>query len=554
MKPSNLHLFINGAIFTSDTSHPHADSMAVRNGRILWVGDKDAMPSEYASLLAAHPTGDEAGHFAVTDLGGRQVIPGFVDAHMHPVMLADLTNQIAVMPPAITSMDDLAAAIRERRSRQKPGQWILGWGYDEQGFLEKRSPNRYDLDRGCDDAPVMITRTCVHIRCVNSAALRLAGIDRNTPDPPGGMIERDENGEPTGILKENARNLIMPFLPEISEEDRIRNLLDLGTLLSSQGITSICDMGNLDGGDMMPVYEAAARRGFHQQTGVYYMWDLFCDDPDFSITKEKADRSRQIFAAGLKLIGDGSVSGRTAWMDKPYLGSEDEYGLQVADDKLIHSAVRFCRENRLQLSVHAMGGRTIRHILDCVSSEAPWTPNTIPHVRIEHVTDPSLESIRDAVSHGIAFVTQPIFLFAESASYIKNLGTDWTKKCYPVRTMLENGMRPAFSTDAPSTFWATPSDPLPGLQFAVTRTAADGTDCGKDEAIDMETAVTLYTRDAAMAAGFPDTGMLAPGYRADFAVLSSDIFHIPPHELSQITVKETWIGGERVYAAPDLIS
>lgn len=149
-------------------------------------------------------------------------------------------------------------------------------------------------------------------------ALKLAGIDRNTPDPPGGEIERDENGEPTGILKENARNLIAPFLPAESEERKTENLLELGRLLVSQGITAICDMGNLDATDNFPVYKAAAKRGFCQKVGVYYMWDFFADDPDFQIPKERLDRNSQIFAAGLKLIGDGSISGQNG-LDEPAL-------------------------------------------------------------------------------------------------------------------------------------------------------------------------------------------------------------------------------------------
>src|SRR5699024_1156418 len=141
------------------------------------------------------------------------------------------------------------SAIRRRREEQSPGEWIEGWGYDEQGLLEKRSPNRYDLDRGCSDAPVSVMRTCAHIRCVNSAALRLAGIDRNTPDPPGGEIERDENGEPTGVLRESASSLMSPFMPEGDLAQQTANLLELGDHLSSQGITTICDMGNLDDSD-----------------------------------------------------------------------------------------------------------------------------------------------------------------------------------------------------------------------------------------------------------------------------------------------------------------
>lgn len=528
----NTTIFINGKIFTSDSAAPYADSMIVEDGRITWIGTQADLP-------------DTRG--AVTDLGGRRVIPGFVDAHMHPVMLADYRKKITIMPPEINSIEELVSAIRRRREEQGPGEWIEGWGYDEQGLLEKRSPNRYDLDRGCSDAPVSLMRTCAHIRCVNSMALKLAGIDRNTPDPPGGEIERDENGEPTGVLKENARNLLAPLLPLESVDKKTENLLELGELLTSQGITAICDMGNLDSSDNFPIYEAAARKGFHQLVGIYYMWDFFADDDTFTIPSERMDRNSQIFAAGLKLIGDGSISGRTAWMDTPYYGSSDEYGISVCSDHLVETAIDFCRKNHCQLSMHAMGTRAISRMVDRACREKSWTSDGIPYVRIEHVTEPSEESIEKAAEHGIAFVSQPIFPYAESASYLANLGAERIKQCYPFRHMLEKGVQLGFSTDAPATFWAVPSDPFPGLKLAVTRTAADGTDCGRQEAVDIETAVTLYTRGAALAAGFPDIGMLAPGYRADFAVLSDDLLRIPPEEIDQVQVDETYISGECVY-------
>ena len=546
MKKSEKHIFINGKIFTSDDGCPYADTMVVEGERISWIGTESNMPKEYAEIISGRPYAQD-GVSSVTDLKGRRVIPGFVDAHMHPVMLADFRKKITAMPPEINSIEDLVEAVRERRGQQAAGEWIEGWGYDEQGLLEKRSPTRYDLDRGCSDSPVSIMRTCAHIRCVNSMALRLAGIDRNTPDPPGGEIERDENGEPTGVLKENARNLIAPLLPQESVEQHVDNLLELGGVLTSQGITTICDMGNLDESDNIPVYEAAAKRGFHQRVGVYYMWDFFADNKDFRIPPERFDRNRQIFAAGLKLIGDGSISGRTAWMNRPYYGSEDEYGISVCSDHLVETAVAFCKENHCQLSMHAMGTRAISRMIDRACLEDPWTSPDIPYVRVEHVTDPSEESIRKAAEHGISFVSQPIFPYAESKSYLTNLGAEWMKQCYPYKKMLDTGVTLGFSTDAPATFWSDPSDPFPGLKLAVTRTAADGTDCGKDQAVDIATAVKLYTKGAALAAGFPDTGILKSGYHADFAVLSDDILNIPAEDIDKVKVVQTYIGGRCVY-------
>lgn len=533
MNMTEKTFFVNGKIFTANTEMPCADAMAVENGRICWIGRKEDMMNP--------------GSGAVIDLKGRRVIPGFVDAHMHPVMLADFQKKITIMPPEITSIEELKEAVRRRRRLQGPGQWVEGWGYDEEGFAEKRSPNRYDLDEVCSDAPVSLMRTCAHIRCVNSMALSMAGIDKNTPDPPGGEIERDENGEPTGVLKENARNMLTPLLPVESEENKVENLLELGRLLTSQGITAICDMGNLDNTDNIPIYRAAARKGFCQKVGVYYMWDYFADDADFDLTNEELNRNQQIFAAGLKLIGDGSISGRTAWMDRPYQGSTDEYGISVCSDALMEAAIAFCKEHHCQLSMHAMGGRTIRRMVDRAAVEEPWPPAGIPYVRVEHVTDPSMDSIKKAAAHGISFVTQPIFMYAESASYRKNLGVEWMRRCYPVKTLLEEGVATGFSADAPATFWAVPSDPFPGLKQAVTRIAADGTDCGREQAVDIETAITLYTKGAAEAAGFPDIGMLAPGYHADFAVLDRDILEIPADDIDQVRVAETYVDGKCVY-------
>ena len=544
---SDRHIFINGSIFTSGTETPYADSMVVENGRIVWIGRRAEMPDLFSACLS----GSDRESTPVTDLAGRRVIPGFIDAHMHPVMLADMRRQITGMPPEINSIEELVSAIKKRRETVSPGEWISGWGYDEHGLREQRSPNRYDLDRGCSDSPVYMLRTCAHICCVNSMALKLAGINRNTPDPPGGEIERDETGEPTGVLRENARSLVSVLLPPDSTEQKIRNLLELGDLLTSQGITAICDMGNLDREDNFPIYEAAAARGFRQRVGVYYMWDFFAGREDFHIPSGRLNRKNDIFAAGLKLIGDGSVSGRTAWMNRPYPGADGGCGISVCSDDLMESAIAFCKENHCQLSMHAMGGRAISRMVDRACQEESWTPEGIPFVRIEHATDPSEESLDKAASHGISFVTQPIFLYAESKSYTANLGPEWTKQCYPLRRILEKGVTLGFSTDAPATFWAVPSDPFPGIKLAVTRTAADGTDCGKEQAVDIRTAIRLYTEGAARAAGFPDMGMLLPGFRADFAVLSEDILNIPPDRIDQVRVEETYIGGECVYRRQD---
>lgn len=525
-------LFENGIIFTSDDTNLYADAILVSNGMIQWIGKKENIPD---------------GDYEHVDLKRACVVPGFVDAHMHPVMLADFSKKISALPPEVHSIEELKEKIRQVRETQQPGEWIEGWGYDEGKFEEKRSLNRYDLDQGCSDSPVSITRTCGHIRCVNSKALEIAGITRDTPDPEGGEIERDASGEPTGVLKENARNLVLPFIPKESHDDKVQNLVDLGNLLKSQGIVAVCDMGNLDNGDNFPLYQEAARRGYCQETAIYYMWDYFADDPDFIIPETHRDKSSQIFAAGLKLIGDGSVSGRTAWMDKPYLGTTDEYGISTCSDSLMESAVAFCKKHHCQLSMHAMGGSAISRVVDRTYREENWMEDDTPYVRVEHITDPAADSIRKAAEKGMFFVTQPIFMYAEIESYLTNLGEAWMKTCYPVRTMLDQGVRLCFSTDAPATSWAVPSDPFPCLKAAVTRRAYDDTDCGQDQRVDIETAVKLYTRESAKAAGFQKIGQLKEGYKAHFAVLDRNLFAVPTEEIDQVKVETLYINGKREY-------
>lgn len=480
------------------------------------------------------------------DLQGHRVIPGFIDAHMHPMMLADYSRQISALPPKIHSIEELIQAIREKREEQGPGKWCLGWGYDEGKFAERRSINRWDLDKGCSDSPVSIIRTCGHIRCVNSKALKIAGIDRNTPDPEGGEIERDENGEPTGVLKENARNLVTPFMPVSEKEEAVENLVELGKLLISQGIVAVTDMGNLDEGDNYPLYQEAAEKGFLQEVGVYYMWDFFMDKEDFQIPQKRFDKKQQIFVSGLKLIGDGSVSGRTAWMAEPYLNS-DSCGISVCSQRQMETAVDFCKKNHCQLSMHAMGTKAIERVVDRAAREEKWNLGPEPYVRVEHITLPSEDSIEKAAGKGIGFVTQPIFLYAEIESYLKNLGTERMKTCYPVRHLLDKGVRLCFSTDAPATSWAVPSDPFPNIKGAVTRKAYDGTDCGQEQGVDIETALILYTREAGEMAGFDRLGQLKEGYKADFLILDRDILEIPAKEIDQVRVAETYIGGRRVY-------
>lgn len=532
--------FEHALIATQDPDTPHADTMVVDGERIAWIGWAADLPSAYAGAACE-----------TVDLGGARVIPGFVDAHMHAVMLADYSRQISALPPKINSIAELIVAIREQRAHQDADTWIHGWGYDEALLAEGRSPNRYDLDAASDGAPVCMMRTCGHIRCVNSRALEIAGITRDTPDPEGGQIERDEHGEPTGVLKETARDLVTPFIPRASEDETVASLVELGHLLASQGIVAATDMCTLDGTDAQPLLTRAVEAGLAQDIATYVLWDYVKDGPAYAIAPAEQDRSRQLFCAGIKLLTDGSVSGKTAWFDRPYLGCDaadaDACGFPTCTAEELDGAIAFCEENRCQLSMHAMGTRAINRVIEHLSGHASWVDGAYPHARIEHVTAPSAAAIEAFVRDGIGVVTQPIFAYAEIGTYLANLGPERTRSCYPFRTMLDAGVTLCISTDAPATSWAVPSDPFPNIKSAVTRHAYNGFDFGADERLTIDEAIALYTREAAKMVGFEGLGMLRAGYKASFTVLDRDIYAVPADELDRVGVAATYIRGKKVY-------
>ena len=526
----NRVLYFNGKIFTSNSSKPYADAMLIEDEKVKWIGDIKDLDYEADKKI---------------DLEARRVIPGLIDSHMHPLILSEFEVQIACLPPNIYSIKDMIEKISGKRKSQGKDEWIEGWGFDEGKLKEKRTPNRWDLDKGASDVPVVMTRTCVHIISVNSKALEIAGIDKDTPNPPGGEIDRDENGEPTGILRENAKALVLKHLPEKTIDYSADLLSNLSTKLLSHGITTVTEVyAKLEPVEYYDIYIRAREKGYKQRTAIYYDWEDIKEKQ--ILPRGSKNYEDPIFIGGIKVIGDGSVSGQTAWVSEPYLGENKSCGFPVTEEEDLIKAGEFAKKNKLQLVVHAMGDKTIDLAVDTFYKQADWIEGA-PSVKIEHAAMPTDRAIKKAAESGISFNIQPIFLYAEIESYLKNLGEERTKKTYSVKKVLDAGVKLAFSSDAPATAWYDPSDPFVGLKSAVTRRAYDGTDSGDDQRIDISTAISLYTKMGAEVIGIPNLGELSPGYYADFIVLDKDILDVPAEDIDKISVKETYINGRLVY-------
>jgi predicted amidohydrolase YtcJ len=221
--------------------------------------------------------------------------------------------------------------------------------------------------------------------------------------------------------------------------------------------------------------------------------------------------------------------------------------MPVYSDESLEKAIEFAKKKGCQISVHAMGGRAIDRIVDRMEKEEDWTDGGAPYLRIEHLTEPSDAAMEKAARKGFAFASQPIFEYCEIETYKANMDAERLKRLYPHRTELLKGVKLCLSTDAPATSWAVPSEPFSNLKSAVTRKAYDGTDIGQGERLDIETAITLYTKNAAEVCGFAGLGMLKEGYSADFAVLDRDIFTIEPEHIDEVKVQAAYIEGEKAF-------
>jgi predicted amidohydrolase YtcJ len=525
-----VQTFINGKIFTSNPEQPYADTMIVQDGRIVWIGEQVNLTNIVGDCI---------------DLDSHRVLPGFIDSHLHPLWLANAATQIACTPPLVHSIAELKEEIRNVCMSNKLDNWIEGWGYDEGKLLEERSPTRWDLDDAATDIPIIITRTCTHIAVVNSKALELAGITKDTPDPQGGKIDRDINGEPTGILRENAKELVQRVIPAKSLEENAASLAQLSPMLLAHGITAITDlMSRTKPIDYFDLYNTAVKKGLKQRTVLYYLWEDLQDQP--ILGSDKMNRENQIHIGGIKLFSDGSVSGKTAWVNPPFLGGEGHYGIQMTTKEELLAAAKAAEQNHIQLVVHAMGEQAIDLIIDTFYGKKGWLTDG-PSIRIEHAAIPTNQAIHRAAESGIAFVTQPIFVFAEIESYHKNLGPERTKQTYPIQSMLQAGIKVAFSSDAPATAWADPVNPFVGIMSGVTRLAYDGSDTGQEHRIDLTTAIMLYTNAAQEITRIPHIGKLAAGYYADFIVLDQDIFEMSIEKIHTAQVNQTYLGGDLVF-------
>jgi predicted amidohydrolase YtcJ len=501
-----------------DPDRPLVDAALLQFGRIVAVGSLDE--------VRAHVTGTPQD----IDLKGRLASPGLNDAHAHIMMTGFAQAQLTLTAPGVQSISQIRDLVAARARDVAPGTWIIGQGYDHASLDEQRHPTRQDLDDIAPEHPVFLWRSCHHIGVANSAALRLANVSASTEDPVDGVIDRDEHGEPTGVLRESMATAVAAAQAEPGEQEIADALLAGGLEFRRNGFTS--------------AYQRLWRNGeLPLRSYLMMLIDETLDDLiGLGIQSGYGDDWLTIGPA--KLFSDGSIGGRTARMRKPYEGEDANHGLWMISPQEIEDRVIRAHNAGFQVGIHAIGDAAIEAVLDAYKVAQERNPRPGVRHRIEHcsiVDEGLLDRIREQEVIPIPGTT---FLYYMRPVYLQNLGEERVRYAYAMRTYAEKGIVAAASSDAP----VVPVNPMLGIQTMVTRRDRLGDQIFPEEAISVEDALRAYTWNAAYAAHQETRkGKLAPGYLADLTIFESDLRHVDPRTLETQRVDATIAAGQVVF-------
>ena len=517
-----------------DPAQPTVEAFGVIDERIVATGS-------ITDVEAALPRG-----YQRLDLSGATCLPGFNEAHNHMINFGIVLGQVNCRYPAVRSIEEIVQRFAERASQTPAGQWIRGRGYDDNVLAEHRHPTRSDLDRASTVHPLVLTHSSGHMLVANSLALQLAGVTRETPDPPGGHIVRDEHGEPTGLLQENAMELVERVIPAPTLDDMVEALRRCNDAYVAAGITSSQDAGS-DHPLQVEAYQRAVERGVLKlRTSMMIRHQLLPHLLGLGIKQGFGDDRLRI--GPVKLFADGSLIGRTAAVSRPFLNDPrpDNYGITIWTQEELDELVWQAHAAGFQVATHAIGDRAIEMVLDAYERALARLPRPDHRHRIEHCGVLRPDLIDRIARLGVLVVSQPIFIAEYGDGFIRHLGLERIQLTYPFRILLDAGIRLVFSTDCPVSAY----QPLRCIQAAVLERTASGRSYALEEAITVEEALPLYTVNGAYAT-FEEhrKGTLRPGMLADFVVLERDPRTVDPEELADLRVLRTVIGGKTVYEA-----
>jgi predicted amidohydrolase YtcJ len=534
-------VLVHGKIWTENALEPEAQALAVQGNRIAAVGSDEVI------LKLAGPNTE------VLDLQGRRVVPGFNDAHVHFYMGGD--GLTSVQLHGASSPEEFRKLIANFASKKKKGEWILNGNWDHEKWTPPQLPSHRLIDDVTPDNPVFVNRSDGHMCLANALAMKLAKVDKNTKDVPGGVIVRDAEGNPTGVFKDAAKGLIERVMPRPSQEHIINSILAAEEYAASNGVTSVQDMGVYTAQgveatvDVVRAYQILQKQGkLKVRVSTHIPLPEWRRDALAGVMA--ALGNDMIRLGALKSFADGSLGSTTAWFFEPYTDAPDTSG--IPSDELLHpdqmyENMRAADAAGLQIAVHAIGDRANNSILNLFERLEKENPSWDRRLRIEHAQHLRASDIpRFARLHVIASV-QPYHAIDDGRWADQRIGLERVKTTYAFRSLLDAKVVLAFGSD----WFVAPISPLMGIYAATTRRTLDGKHPDgwvPEQRISVPEAVHAYTMGSAYAAMEESIkGSLEPGKLADLVVLSDDIFQINPVQIQNTKVDMTIFDGRVIF-------
>jgi hypothetical protein len=530
-------VLINGNIWTGNPRQPEAGALAVKNGRIIAVGRR-----EQVQQLIQRQT-------RIIDLGGKRALPGFIDNHTH--FMSGGFQLLGVDLRDAKDDAEFARRIGEKAKSMPEGRWITGGDWDHELWPSAALPRKEMIDPATPKTPVFVTRLDGHMGLANSLALKLAGVTKETPDPPGGTIVRDpKTGEPTGILKDAAMDLVYRVIPPPTEAESDEAMRAALKEAARVGVTSIQDI--------TPWGDWAAYKRFHQRgqltVRIYARTPITQWERHRDLRQKVGPGDEWLRLGGLKGFVDGSLGSTTAFFFEPYNDAPHTSGLlheQMHPEGIMKQRIAAADKAGLPLSIHAIGDKANHILLDIFEAVIKENGSRDRRFRIEHAQHLRPDDIPRFARLGVIASMQPYHAIDDGRWAEKRIGHERCKTTYAFRSLLDAGAVLTFGSD----WTVAPLNPLLGIYAAVTRKTLDGKNPGgwyPEQRITVEEAVRAYTVNSAHAE-FAETlkGSLEVGKLADVVVLSQDVFSINPDLIPQTKVVYTIVGGKVVFGIND---
>jgi predicted amidohydrolase YtcJ len=530
----------NASIRTMDQHLSHAEALAAWDGKILAVGRED----DIAPLMGPDTK--------VLDLGGRTVLPGFIDAHEHLSWFAENRLKLDLSPDRVQNLDQLKQEVAAEAKRLEPGEWIRGFAYDDTKMADGRRLHRNDLDAAAPENPVVVIHVSGHWAVVNSRALTLGNMDRHSPDPDGGALGRDpHSGELNGLLLETAMfnfaveslSATQTVVPPFPGDVIMAAVVEATSFLNSAGLTGVGDA--LTSPSYVSAYLQLARKAkltlrvnmmipyiflaHLEKAGLYGGWG----DP-------------WVRAAGIKIILDGAIAGKTAALRSGYEDAPDDHGiLLITDQSVLNDLVERIHQWGYHACIHANGDLAIEMALDAIEHAMTLFPRPDPRHRIEHCTMIDDRILERMAKRNVVAMPFSSYLW-QHAEKLKPYYGRRAHRMFAHKSFLDAGIVAASASDHPVGLHA----PLLGVQCMVTRKTPHGDVIGPEERLSLDEAFKVYTTHAAYATGEEHIkGSLTPGRLADMVVLNQDPWQTDPDQIRRIEVGMTIVNGSVVYDA-----